>query len=147
MGATCTNIGGGFKCNCKAGFRGDGEVCKDVDECSENSFKCHAHSSCKNRPGDYGCACDDGYYAFDTGCRKDDACRSQPCQNGGECQVQGNAFKCTCASGWSGDTCGTRVSTTTTTATTTTTTTPTTTTTTATATTTTTTTAVTTTTT
>ena len=34
-------------------------------------------------------------------------CSPNPCQNGGACTDQINGYTCTCASGWTGDTCTT----------------------------------------
>ena len=34
------------------------------------------------------------------------ACSSNPCQNGGKCDVNGNNFVCSCRSGYSGTLCG-----------------------------------------
>ena len=37
--ASCTNVAGGYDCNCKAGFSGDGFTCTDVDECATGSVE------------------------------------------------------------------------------------------------------------
>ena len=33
----------------------------DVDECAENSHKCHGNAYCNNTVGSYNCTCNSGY--------------------------------------------------------------------------------------
>jgi len=48
---------------CDTGYRGDGEICHDIDECAESTELCNGnHEVCKNEPaGGYTCSCADGY--------------------------------------------------------------------------------------
>ena len=53
---------------------------------------------------DYACFCPQGLGGLR--CRDDlDECWSGPCQNGGECQDEGNSYTCVCANGFSGTNC------------------------------------------
>ncbi|MCA9518052.1 MAG: hypothetical protein KC635_24100, partial [Myxococcales bacterium] len=56
------------------------------------------------------CACGPGTVANASGgCDAVDPCGNAPCKNGGTCAAVGTGFSCTCAAGWSGDTCTTNV--------------------------------------
>ena len=57
-----------FACQCRAGFRGDGQrECADVDECSDGRLNdCDARTTrCTNTPGSYKCKCRPGYRPLD----------------------------------------------------------------------------------
>lgn len=55
--ATCNGQG---QCVCDKGFTGDGQLCLDIDECSEQTDNCHATASCTNNQGSFSCACPSG---------------------------------------------------------------------------------------
>ena len=55
---------GGFTCSCKEGWQGNGFVCEDVDECSDDPQICsrqHEGSICINNEGSFDCGCPAGY--------------------------------------------------------------------------------------
>ena len=57
---TCTNVEGGFECECTDGFApGPMQVCEDVDECQEMGHQCAFR--CHNVPGSFRCICPYGY--------------------------------------------------------------------------------------
>nr|XP_032818339.1 nidogen-1-like [Petromyzon marinus] len=62
-----------FRCECLAGYTGNGRVCTDVDECSAS--RCHSHGVCHNSPGSFSCRCNPGY--------EGDGFQCSPVQNGG----------------------------------------------------------------
>ncbi|XP_048805081.1 nidogen-2 [Lagopus muta] len=57
----------GYTCECAAGYRGDGQGCKDVDECEEGLSQCGPFSMCLNVPGSYRCECHSGYRPAEDG--------------------------------------------------------------------------------
>ncbi len=79
-----------YQCdNCPPGYRGDGEICVDVDECLERLFFCVENSTCQNLPGTYDCDCNDGFFGDGVNCVPLDprTCADQPCFEGVECTV------------------------------------------------------------
>ncbi|XP_065186620.1 uncharacterized protein LOC135817371 isoform X1 [Sycon ciliatum] len=59
--ATCFNAHGSFGCECDTGFKGDGRVCNDLDECTAGVHECNEHAMCNNTVGSYSCYCQSGY--------------------------------------------------------------------------------------
>ncbi|KAK2157060.1 hypothetical protein NP493_1917g00009 [Ridgeia piscesae] len=76
----CINTPGSFKCECKQGYRMENEICKDIDECSEQSSGCQ--QNCTNNDGSFNCSCSGGYNLDTDGisCKQDPAL-SELCQN------------------------------------------------------------------
>uniref|UniRef100_A0A669DUC1 Neurogenic locus notch homolog protein 1 n=1 Tax=Oreochromis niloticus TaxID=8128 RepID=A0A669DUC1_ORENI len=101
-GGTCHNTYGSYQCVCVNGWTGD-DCSENIDDCA--SAACHQGSTC--------------LWNFDLSsslflssapgllCQLDDACISNPCQKGSNCDtnpVTGNHF-CTCPSGYVGASC------------------------------------------
>lgn len=80
--ATCINTVGGFACQCKTGYTGNGTsctpvtcgsgyrlvtsgawagTCQDINECYEGSDDCHPNATCQNKQGGYQCVCQSGF--------------------------------------------------------------------------------------
>ena len=60
--AICTNTLGSHKCACRAGFKGDGLACEDINECATGNHNCNAKGTrCVNKPGSFECQCAPGY--------------------------------------------------------------------------------------
>lgn len=57
----CVNTVGSYKCECKAGYQGDGKTCIDIDECASGVHACHKNASCINTEGSYKCSCKNPY--------------------------------------------------------------------------------------
>uniref|UniRef100_A0A669F7S0 Neurogenic locus notch homolog protein 1 n=1 Tax=Oreochromis niloticus TaxID=8128 RepID=A0A669F7S0_ORENI len=101
-GGTCHNTYGSYQCVCVNGWTGD-DCSENIDDCA--SAACHQGSTCHDRVASFYCECPPGR----TGllCQLDDACISNPCQKGSNCDtnpVTGNHF-CTCPSGYVGASC------------------------------------------
>uniref|UniRef100_A0A672GRE9 Neurogenic locus notch homolog protein 1 n=1 Tax=Salarias fasciatus TaxID=181472 RepID=A0A672GRE9_SALFA len=101
-GGTCHNTYGSYQCVCVNGWTGD-DCSENIDDCA--SAACSHGSTCHDRIASFLCECPHGR----TGllCQLDDACISNPCQKGSNCDtnpVSGNHF-CTCPSGYIGASC------------------------------------------
>ncbi|CAB4014358.1 microneme [Paramuricea clavata] len=55
--AGCIYNKGSFKCQCNAGYVGDGKTCTDINECSHQL----CNGKCINTDGSYECQCNTGY--------------------------------------------------------------------------------------
>ncbi|KAK1159790.1 hypothetical protein AOXY_G21211 [Acipenser oxyrinchus oxyrinchus] len=101
LDAICQNTPKSYKCTCKAGYRGDGKRCEDVDEC-DNEYDGGCVHECNNIPGNYRCTCYDGFMLAHDGhnCLDVDECA----MNNGGCQhVCVNAmgsYECRCKQGF-----------------------------------------------
>uniref|UniRef100_A0A3Q0QX00 Neurogenic locus notch homolog protein 1 n=1 Tax=Amphilophus citrinellus TaxID=61819 RepID=A0A3Q0QX00_AMPCI len=101
-GGTCHNTYGSYQCVCVNGWTGD-DCSENIDDCA--SAACHQGSTCHDRVASFYCECPPGR----TGllCQLGDACISNPCEKGSNCDtnpVTGNHF-CTCPSGYVGTSC------------------------------------------
>eukprot|EP00049_Salpingoeca_infusionum_P013243 m.247154 g.247154 ORF g.247154 m.247154 type:complete len:1247 (-) comp15390_c0_seq2:449-4189(-) len=107
-GATCVEGTAGYTCTCASGFSGT-QCDEDVDECSTGAC-IGVHETCTNTVGSYSCACEAGYIYNSAGdCIVDDweerCAAGTYCANDGKCSASGDKPVCSCASGWTGDTC------------------------------------------
>ncbi|PFX12463.1 Uromodulin [Stylophora pistillata] len=57
----------GFAECCQDGY--EGNPCKDIDECSENTHNCHSDANCTNNEGSFKCVCNEGYTGDGKSCR------------------------------------------------------------------------------
>jgi hypothetical protein len=88
---------------CMRGFRGNGQVCTEIDSCKERP--CPANSKCmRTGPGRHRCKCDSGYRwsRKAKGCVGIDRCvvtakNKFPCDAKAKCESTGpGTFKCAC---------------------------------------------------
>uniref|UniRef100_A0A663MZA9 Neurogenic locus notch homolog protein 1 n=1 Tax=Athene cunicularia TaxID=194338 RepID=A0A663MZA9_ATHCN len=101
-GGTCHNNHGGYNCVCVNGWTGE-DCSENIDDCAMAA--CFHGATCHDRVASFYCECPHGR----TGllCHLDDACISNPCNEGSNCDtnpVNGKAI-CTCPSGYMGPAC------------------------------------------
>ncbi|PIO61438.1 calcium binding EGF domain protein, partial [Teladorsagia circumcincta] len=94
--AVCNNLMGTYACQCKKGFRGDGYMCDDEDEC--RMMPCHPQAECHNKPGSFECKCPDGFEDIDECAENRHNCdpASSTCVN------TDGGFTCECYEGYEG---------------------------------------------
>ncbi|XP_055383943.1 fibulin-1 [Condylostylus longicornis] len=100
----CTNENGGYRCDCKIGFKMDSTLnaCVDINECQINNHNCLPTQRCDNTIGSYTCIrlqnCGTGYTLnAETGtCDDDNECElnSHDCPPGYECRNTIGSFRC-----------------------------------------------------
>uniref|UniRef100_A0A8D8X304 Fibrillin-2 n=1 Tax=Cacopsylla melanoneura TaxID=428564 RepID=A0A8D8X304_9HEMI len=101
----CVNTVGSYSCACKPGYRQDGDHCRDIDECKEESTAggliCPKPGTCINTMGSYRCLCPRGFKLDKTGqyCVDQDECKDDnKCREG--CLNLVGGFKCSCPEGY-----------------------------------------------
>ncbi|XP_069596199.1 signal peptide, CUB and EGF-like domain-containing protein 2 isoform X2 [Ranitomeya imitator] len=99
--AICQDTPTSYKCLCKAGYKGAGTACEDIDEC-DNEYNGDCVHECTNIPGNYRCTCYDGFQLAHDGhnCLDVDECRSN---NGGcqqTCVNTMGSYECRCKDGF-----------------------------------------------
>ncbi|XP_009302182.2 uncharacterized protein si:ch73-281k2.5 [Danio rerio] len=101
-GGKCSNTRNGYNCECVNGWSGL-DCSENIDDCAYTP--CFAGSTCIDRVASFFCSCPPGK----TGllCHLDDACISNPCKMGAECDTNplNGKFYCNCPSGYKGRTC------------------------------------------
>ncbi|XP_050723288.1 hemicentin-1-like isoform X2 [Eriocheir sinensis] len=100
---TCLNLIGGYRCDCRRGFRLIGQSrCVDIDECSK--FRSPCSHGCENTAGSFRCTCPEGYFGLPNGrCKDIDECKmyQHECLPGQECRNTEGSYTCqtTCPPG------------------------------------------------
>ncbi|VDK42368.1 unnamed protein product [Anisakis simplex] len=109
--AKCENIdGGGYRCECPAGFVGAGTPnlgCESVTSCRIN-HQCSKYATCVNGNGTNGisCVCNPGFSGDGFTCNDVDECLTNDvniCDSNATCINSQGSFSCKCAAGYEGD--------------------------------------------
>ena len=95
--ATCENGAGNYTCACKPGYTGN--LCADIDECSDDFSNCDVNANCKNIVGSFICTCNEGFYGNGKTCSKGQ-CNDAVCPENAEC-ISPTTPNCKCKSGFS----------------------------------------------
>ncbi|XP_047002161.1 nidogen isoform X1 [Schistocerca americana] len=96
---------GQYRCQCNAGFEGDGYDCIETDvSCAEVNI-CDIHASCvyEENIGKHVCKCDPGFQGDGTYCTSADECiADEDCGNNAQClwSEQENRNECQCSTGY-----------------------------------------------
>jgi len=90
-------------CECHAGYKGDGHLCTDIDECSSGNTSCPANAHCINVVGSYICECFRGYQGMQ--CSDVDECKRgiHMCDEHANCINTVGSYKCLCKVGFYDD--------------------------------------------
>ncbi|XP_039251315.2 uncharacterized protein LOC120328836 isoform X2 [Styela clava] len=108
--ANCTNIEGGFTCQCSDGFidvggENPGRNCSDYDECTTGINNCHQNATCTNTNGSFYCVCKNGFTGNGTTCSDYDECTTgnNNCHLNATCINTNGSFDCVCKKGFTGN--------------------------------------------
>lgn len=91
-------------CHCHVGFKWDGHLCSDIDECTSGNYSCPTNTYCKNTFGSYICECSHGYVEK-RHCIDIDECKLElhECDKHADCTNTVGSYNCTCQAGFYGD--------------------------------------------
>ncbi|GAA6110454.1 mucin-like protein [Tachysurus ichikawai] len=94
----------GFQCVCDVGFKGNGFICTDINECEQNMCL-RNETKCVNSPGSFSCICKMGYSQNGTECMDVDECTSgkAECSEFAECVNTEGGHLCFCLNGFTGN--------------------------------------------
>jgi len=104
--ANCTNLEGGYSCQCPPSMEGDGYNTCDTNECTLGTANCSVNAICTNTVGHYTCECKQGYEGDGTECTPEiDPCVENPitCGENAMCVGRDGEAVCECKAGYIGD--------------------------------------------
>ncbi|XP_068724255.1 uncharacterized protein [Montipora capricornis] len=111
----CINLPGSYTCKCLPGYKASQnrdycvenrmymEDCLDVDECSQETHRCHLNATCTNTIGSYSCRCFSGMKGDGRTCIALDPCtKERKCKRHYQkCLHINGEFLCDCVDGYS----------------------------------------------
>ncbi|KAK7103484.1 nidogen-like [Littorina saxatilis] len=104
--ADCVPADASFRCVCRAGYKGDGMDCQDIDECAMELNVCDENARCFNVYGSFQCQCLSGYQGDGYTCSRDATlCSGQYCGDNARCVFNSEVDRpqCECNPGFRGD--------------------------------------------
>ncbi|XP_070560161.1 semaphorin-5A-like [Ptychodera flava] len=102
----CTQNGPRKVCQCTVGYQGNGNICKDMNECENGQAQCLPEAVCENTEGSYECICPDGYQGDgEKECTDMDECELNihNCDTYASCMNTEGSYKCDCQEGYFGN--------------------------------------------
>ena len=107
--AKCDNSFGSYKCECYAGYTGDGKECTLLDMCKDSNT-CAANADCsttvdeETHEANATCACKTGYQGNGYYCLDINECLlTDTCDDQAACENSQGSYTCTCKEHWDGD--------------------------------------------
>ncbi|KAM8858714.1 uncharacterized protein AB9W97_019143 [Spinachia spinachia] len=103
--AECLTVNNNLTCACRIGYRGDGLLCNDIDECLMGLQGCHPQARCSNSLGSYDCVCLSGYMGDGFNCEDIDECQKDNggCDPNALCTNNEGGRQCMCNAGFTGN--------------------------------------------
>ena len=84
-----------YRCTCMQGYRGNGQKCENINECSERLANCPANSYCEDIDGSFKCECYRGYRKSDGKCVDINECEENSfCADTKQCVNTDGGFNC-----------------------------------------------------
>lgn len=98
----CTNMFGGYECECTDGYHGDGRQCTVNVPCGQDATLCDSRATCSEMDGHKLCLCGKGFDGDGLRCEDIDECKQKPerCGEHGKCANTEGAFECKCDAGF-----------------------------------------------
>ena len=78
--AECMDTPGSYICTCNSGYSGNGDTCRDIDECLNDP--CDQNATCINNNGSFSCQCHNGFVGNGTICTRKQAIITQRSRGG-----------------------------------------------------------------
>jgi len=105
--ATCHNLHTEYICSCNKGFKGDGKVCEDLNECDQkggnDGHHCGQNTICVNTLGSYKCECLPSFRRHNKfECIDIDECSKEvhECNENAICVNTPGGYECLCKPGY-----------------------------------------------
>lgn len=98
----CTNMFGGYLCECTAGYFGDGKQCSVNVPCGADAKVCDSRATCVEMDAQRVCLCEQGFAGDGVRCSDIDECTQKPdrCGAHATCVNTEGAFECKCDAGY-----------------------------------------------
>uniref|UniRef100_A0A8C5LZ41 Epidermal growth factor n=1 Tax=Leptobrachium leishanense TaxID=445787 RepID=A0A8C5LZ41_9ANUR len=99
INAYCVLSEGGPKCQCLEGFTGNGQSCRDINECALHIASCDPiQAECINTDGGYLCKCKEGFQGNGIQCSDIDECSlgTHDCEEHSRCTNTVGNYTCAC---------------------------------------------------
>ena len=91
-----------YSCECVEGFRTDGKLCVNLNECDGHENPCHVNAICHDEHGTFWCECRDGFKGNGRECYDIDECAQHihECKLNSNCNNNDGSYTCKCEDGY-----------------------------------------------